>query len=127
MATSVKDKTLYCARCGITFLYAKEEQNQAIKMADDNGITTPTHCLGCRILLPNIARQRGIVKWFNGRKRFGFIMPYDGKEIFMHGSEVRKKSRIKAGDLVEFSLKKSNRGPAATDIQLLPIRSSTSE
>lgn len=128
MAKSLDDKTLYCARCGITYLWSKEEQSHAAKQSDNEQLITPIHCSGCRTLLPKIDRHRGIVKWFNGRKRFGFIMPYEGKEIFMHGSEVRKKSRIKPGDLVEFSLKASKRGPVATDVQLLIIHSpSTSE
>lgn len=63
-----------------------------------------------------------MIKWFNARKRFGFIAPYEGKDIFLHGSEVRKKSRLRPGDLVEFSLKDSDRGKVAANVELLPFQ-----
>lgn len=127
MAEALKDRTLYCARCGITFLWSKEEQSQANSKENETPLTTPTHCQGCRFLLPKPDRQRGVIKWFNGRKRFGFVTPYEGKDIFVHGSEVRKKSRLKPGDLVEFSLKDSDRGKIAADVVLLPFRVLDSE
>lgn len=128
MTDMITDQTLYCAHCGISFLWSKEEQNQATKRDDSTQeLSTPIHCSGCQQLLPDAGRQRGVIKWFNGRKRFGFIVPYEGKEIFLHGSEVRKKSRLKPGDLVEFSLKDSDRGKIAADVLLLPVHVSDAD
>ena len=34
--------------------------------------------------------MRGVVKWFNGKKGYGFVSPDDGsKDVFVHASAVR--------------------------------------
>ncbi|MEM7131310.1 MAG: cold shock domain-containing protein [Chloroflexota bacterium] len=79
----------------------------------------PTHCAGCRALLPAVGRERGVVKWYNPRKRFGFIIRDDGSEIFAHGSKLRNGRRLPQDALVEFQVTHSKQGPAASAITIL--------
>lgn len=114
---SVQDELLLCQRCGITFLWTLEEQKQARRTAGD--VEQPELCPGCRHLLPAPGRERGIVKWFNQRKKFGFIVRQKHGEIFVHRAEVKGNVRLRENDLVEFSIKPTNRGPVAADVRLL--------
>ncbi len=117
-----QDETLFCERCGISFLWSMEEQKQAL--SNDilgNGApkqSGPTHCPGCRQLLPTPDRERGLVKWYNAQKRYGFITRRSS-EIYLHGSEIQGQRRLEPGDLVEFSIGANERGPAATVVQVL--------
>lgn len=117
----VQDLLRYCERCGISFLWTIEEQRAADR---SNGTPTPPdHCPGCRELLPPPGRERGLVKWYNFRKRYGFIVRRDQPEIFAHGSEIDQgrggSSGLRPGDLVEFSVSASDRGPVATTIRVI--------
>lgn len=115
--SKLKDDTLYCARCGISFLWTVEEQRH---IADpDAQAIKPTMCPGCRNLLPAQGRERGLVKWYNARKRYGFIARAQEEDLFAHGSAVQGRGRLHPGDLVEFRLGTTTRGPAALDIQVL--------
>ncbi len=116
-AVRPKDGVLYCERCGISFLWTIEEQHQAA--ASGSSARAATHCPGCRHLLPTADRERGLVKWYNQRKRYGFIARAEGNDLFAHGSEVQERKRLHPGDLVEFSVGHTDRGPAAQEIQLL--------
>lgn len=49
----------------------------------------------------------GIVKWYDHRKKFGFISPEVGdKDIFVHKDELTSSARdsIKEGDEVEYEI-----------------------
>ena len=57
----------------------------------------------------------GIVKWFNGRKGFGFIEPEDGgNDVFVHITAVKDAGidRLQDGDRVTYELVE-NRGRMA--------------
>ena len=79
----------------------------------------PTHCAGCRLLLPAPGRERGLVKWYNHRKRYGFLVRRDHPEIFAHGSDLEGSRALRPGDLVEFNVEMGERGPAAKAITVL--------
>jgi CspA family cold shock protein len=106
-----QDETRYCERCGISFLYSAEEQAQPQK--------APALCPGCRTLLPPGDRERGIVKWYNRCKKYGFITRVDNNELFAHRSQLRGFGTLHEGDLVEFAIGEGERGPMAMDIRIL--------
>jgi cold shock CspA family protein len=106
-----RDQILYCDRCGISFLWPQEAQRQESPK--------PLHCPGCRHALPARERERGLVKWYNGRKHFGFIVRADAPEIFAHRNEIQGSKRLQPGDLVEFSVGESPKGPVARKIRVL--------
>lgn len=72
--------------------------------------------------LPLKAGQlQGEVKWFNPNKGYGFILVDDGREVFVHFRALREGERksLRQGQLVRFSLRQSERGEQATDVQIL--------
>jgi CspA family cold shock protein len=58
----------------------------------------------------------GTVKWFNPRKRYGFIEQDEGEDIFVHESGIVS-GYIKEGDRVEFDVEQSDRGPRAVNVK----------
>lgn len=115
MAKGPKDDTLYCEQCGISFLWSIEEQMEAATKPS----AKPTRCSGCRHSLPADGRERGLVKWYSVRKKYGFIVRAEQPEIFAHRREVKGSVRLREGDLVEFGVEESAKGPIATQIRLI--------
>ncbi|MCC6454301.1 MAG: cold shock domain-containing protein [Caldilineaceae bacterium] len=115
------DQIRYCERCGISFLWSAEEQKETQKSASPKPPASqpPSHCPGCRLLLPAAGRERGLVKWYNHRKRYGFLVRRDHPEIFAHGSDIQGANSLRPGDLVEFTVETGERGPAAKEIAII--------
>ena len=66
--------------------------------------------------------HKGKVKWFNSKKRFGFIEPEDGgKDVFVHISalETAGVESLNEGDEVTFEVVSENGKEKASDLKLL--------
>lgn len=62
----------------------------------------------------------GTVKWFNSEKGFGFISCDEGKDIFVHYSQIKDKGPRKdlhEGENVTFDIEETEKGPMATNVQ----------
>jgi len=60
----------------------------------------------------------GKVRWFNADKGFGFIDRGDGKDIFVHYSQIQEEGykTLEEGQAVEFEIFQSERGLQAKNV-----------
>ena len=63
---------------------------------------------------------KGTVKWFNGKKGFGFIEREDKeKDAFVHASAVKNAGMrfLNEGDKLEFEMEDGPKGPSAVNLK----------
>jgi CspA family cold shock protein len=63
--------------------------------------------------------EKGVVKWFNGSKGFGFISREDGEDVFVHYSAIEGNGGYRSldeGDEVEFEVTKGPKGFQAESV-----------
>ncbi len=63
----------------------------------------------------------GTVKWFNDQKGFGFITTNDGRDLFVHHSNIVSDGfrTLAEGAKVKFEVEQGNKGPCATQVQVI--------
>ncbi len=61
---------------------------------------------------------KGVVKWFNEKKGYGFIEKEDGEDVFVHHSAINTLGfkSLEAGDRVTFDIEQGDRGPKAANV-----------
>ncbi len=62
----------------------------------------------------------GVVKWFNGKKGYGFVSPDDGsKDVFVHASAVRDAGLryLNENDKISFTTETTDKGPSAVNLK----------
>lgn len=62
--------------------------------------------------------MKGTVKWFNESKGYGFISPEEGKDVFVHFSEIKMDGfkTLSEGQLVQFEVTEGPKGPQAVNV-----------
>jgi len=62
--------------------------------------------------------EEGTVKWFNDRKGYGFIERKNGKDVFVHFSNIQAEGfkSLEEGDKVSFEVEETRRGPQAVKV-----------
>lgn len=65
-----------------------------------------------------MAKQTGTVKWFNSRKGYGFIEIAEGKDVFVHHSNIQMDGyrTLKEGQAVDFEVQQGEKGPEAINV-----------
>ena len=67
-----------------------------------------------------MSKKRGVVKWFDDKKGYGFITPEDGgKDLFVHYSNVEGDGykSLAEGQAVEFTVGQGPKGEHASEVQ----------
>jgi len=61
---------------------------------------------------------KGVVKWFDTKKGYGFIEQPGGDDVFVHFSEIVGEGfkSLRAGEEVEFEIANSPKGPQAIKV-----------
>lgn len=108
------DRYLLCRQCGISFVWTGWEQRETA--------TPPELCPGCRHLHELTQRRRGVVKWYDRQKGYGFITASDGSEVFVHRHALGELRSLRRGQVVAFRVESTPSGPQAVDIQRLSSR-----
>ena len=68
-----------------------------------------------------LTKSKGIIKFFNSQKGFGFITPENGgKELFVHANNIQgDPSSLREGQKVEYVEGQGRKGPEATDVSTI--------
>ena len=66
-------------------------------------------------------KQQGTVKWFNGRKGYGFIEREDGDDLFEHYTSILGDGfrNLDEGQRVEFTVAQGQKGLQAQDVSVI--------
>ncbi len=62
---------------------------------------------------------RGVVKWFDPKKGYGFITLQGYPDVFVHWRNIKSEEPFKTladGDVVEFEIIEGAKGPAAENV-----------
>ena len=64
----------------------------------------------------------GTVKWFSREKGYGFITKADGRDLFFHRADMSRGEHAwpQEGEQVEFQIRRTDKGPEAFNVSLLP-------
>ena len=65
-----------------------------------------------------VVREKGIVKWFNAAKGYGFIQRANGDDVFVHFSAIQMNGyrTLEEGAEVEFEVKRGPKGLQAENV-----------
>ncbi|MDX9909910.1 MAG: cold shock domain-containing protein [Mariniphaga sp.] len=64
--------------------------------------------------------MQGKVKWYDAVKGFGFIHTEEGKDIFVHRSEIKDaRFGLEQDQSVRFDTKEADRGPVAINVEII--------
>lgn len=77
----------------------------------------------------NSERLKGVVKWFNDAKGFGFIEHTTGRDVFVHYSVITQEGfkTLEDGEEVEYEVKEGPKGLHAVKVSRPNLKIESSE
>jgi CspA family cold shock protein len=108
-----------CQRCGSGFVLTTTYRDLLSRRGAR--VVVPLLCPTCFLTEGPLPKQRGEVKWYNARKRYGFIVSEEGEEVFFHQQQVfnEDEARPASGQPVRFHIHYPIKGPEALNVELL--------
>jgi cold shock CspA family protein len=86
----------------------QEQQSKSIEVEEPESIQID----------PLTGKYIGRIKWYNGRKGYGFLLRGGGEEIFFHRSAaVGNPDALAEGLWILYDVEETNKGPEATEIE----------
>jgi CspA family cold shock protein len=87
-------------------------------------VNVPQLCARCFHRKGPLPKQRGTVKWFDRRKRYGFIVDERGEQIFVHQNALyaANGSEPYEGQPVLYHVDYAIKGPAALNVELMETK-----
>ena len=75
-----------------------------------------------------MSRLTGLVKWFDAKKGFGFVLSPEGKDVFVHFSSIEDEGfrTLKDGETVEYELVTGEKGLSAKSVRRLLTKTAVS-
>ena len=66
-------------------------------------------------------KEKGVVKWFNSAKGYGFIQRESGEDVFVHFSGIQMNGyrSLDEGAQVEFSVREAPKGLHAEEVVMI--------
>ena len=63
--------------------------------------------------------MKGVVKWFNDKKGYGFIADEEGNELFVHYQDIQGEGfkSLLENDNIEFDVGEGQKGPKAMNVR----------
>jgi CspA family cold shock protein len=63
--------------------------------------------------------MKGVVKWFNDKKGYGFIADEEGTDFFVHYQDIQGDGfkTLQENDNVEFDVGEGEKGPKALNVR----------
>ena len=63
--------------------------------------------------------MKGVVKWFNDKKGYGFITDEEGTDVFVHYQDIEGEGfkTLQENDNVEFDVGEGEKGPKAMNVR----------
>jgi CspA family cold shock protein len=110
---------IVCQRCGRGFILAKTYADLVRRRGIK--VIVPPLCPTCFLGGGPLPKQRGEVKWFNPRKRYGFITTEAGEEVFFHRDQLLEDDghTPREGQEARFHLHYPHKGPEALNVELM--------
>lgn len=108
-----------CQQCGSGFVLTATYQDLLARRQVN--VVVPVLCPTCFLTRGPQPKQRGRVKWFNAKKRYGFIVADTGEEVFFHQEQLLEEAPPcpQDGQTVRFHLHYPIKGPEALNVEVV--------
>jgi CspA family cold shock protein len=111
-------QVVVCQRCGRGFVLTPTYVDLRARRGAE--VVVPVLCPSCFLREGPLPKQRGRVKWFDPRRRYGFIITEEGEEVFFHQQQILRGNGKEAseGQTAWFHVRYSAKGPEALNVEL---------